>query len=110
MSGNDTVKQTMAIPENIAAKYFSEALHTVEKYHPYRKSISATYKQYSSEFKKELKRWRSTLTVNKYALLNTDVSDEIDFNLDYTGKVVITDKRCLLFCNRSIHWLPRWRG
>ena len=78
--------QTMSIPENIASKYYSEALNTVEKYHEHRTSISFAYEQFTKEYKKGLDNSLSSVTIRKNALLNTHIPINSDFDLDYTGQ------------------------
>ena len=43
LAGGDFTQQTLAIPENIASCYFTEAITIVEKYHPYRNQISEVF-------------------------------------------------------------------
>lgn len=81
-----TSTQTLCLPESMAAKYYSEALNFVDKYHPYRYAISASYDEYIAEFARLSGKYSSTPTTNRYALRKiTHIPEGLDIKFDYTG-------------------------
>ena len=79
-------QQSMAIPENIAAAYIKSSMEVVERYYPYRSSISKAYRDfinYHDHFKKQ---HRCIVTPRKKAkeMTNHNIPYE-DFSLDLSG-------------------------
>lgn len=87
----DGIRQTLCLPESMAAVYYGNALRVVERYHPIRHEISECYGTFIKEYEKNLKLGLSTVTRNKYALRKIKRIDDVSF--DYSG-----------------NWLSRLRG
>lgn len=82
----DTFSQSVCLPEKIASAYYSEALNFVEKLHPYRHQISASYDEYTSEYEIKMKQYSSAATRIKYALKNVKSAPaSINITFDYSG-------------------------
>ena len=90
----DTFSQAVCLPEKIASAYYSEALNLVEKLHPYRYQISATYDEYTSGYEIAIGKYSAVRTRIKYALGNLkSAPNGLDITFDYSGA-----------------WLSRLRG
>lgn len=79
-------QQSMAIPEKIAAAYIKSSMDVVERYYPYRSSISKAYRDfidYHDHFKKQ---HRCIVTPRKKAkeMTNHNIPYD-DFSLDLSG-------------------------
>ncbi|MGP8288792.1 hypothetical protein ACT3OH_00780 [Vreelandella zhanjiangensis] len=87
LSGNsEHVKQTMALPENIAAIYFDNSIKTVEKYYPHRKNISDSYDVFVKEFISNKRNGLHTIKCRQKALRKAHDCSSYDIELDMTGK------------------------
>jgi hypothetical protein len=85
LSGNaGGVRQTLCLPENIASKYYGEALQVVEKYYLLRHEVSDSYRVYIKEYHRYHEAGYTAPTCNKYA--HRKVATHSCIKYDYTGK------------------------
>lgn len=90
----DAFSQAVCLPEKIASAYYSEALNFVEKLHPYRHQISASYNEYTTGYEIAIGKYSATITRIKYALRSLkSAPNGLDITFDYSGA-----------------WLSRLRG
>lgn len=80
------VIQTMCLPEEVADKYYREALCFVDTYHPHRHNISESYKEFIAEYERLSKVYKSNFSIRKNAIKNTSsLPGDVDISLDYSG-------------------------
>lgn len=85
LSGDSAgTRQTLCLPENVASKYYANALQVVENYYSIRHDISDSYGLYIEEYERYHKTGHTTVNCNNYALRKVDPSSSIKY--DYTGR------------------------
>lgn len=87
LSANSEVcTQTLCLPEKMAAEYYGAALKMVDDYHPYRHSISSSYKEYTVEYSKWLGTGITNVEMRQHALRKViSLPKYITIPLDYAG-------------------------
>lgn len=78
--------QNIALPENIASRYFKIALDIVEKYHENRKIISNAYRGFIYDYERNIEFGFSVAYARSIAQKNyIKKTQSVQFNLDLTG-------------------------
>lgn len=78
------VRQTLCLPENVASRYYGDALQIVEKYYPLRHDISDSYGSYIDEYERYHQAGNTAATCRKFALRK--VVNSLNIKYDYTGR------------------------
>lgn len=78
--------QALCLPEKIANTYYGEALRFVDEHYPNRHIISQAHKEYTAEYEKLSKKYKTAFTIRKYALISTlSLPENTSISVDYRG-------------------------